>query len=256
MISHVTEEADTGADAGVDDAGAWDKRLGWAFGLIADDSAERDAALVDLAAVRRNTQDALGRSNELWRLTLPLGTQEQYREPAFRQAREMYYDVRRHSLPDGLWGRPLGMDIRVWLGLPYALLFLEWEARYPQEWTRHAKAWGTKQGLIRDVAVAGHDETVRTKLTDLVEIVVQRAYRCKDREYVRVARAVDSDDLRRRLERAARSDNPWARCHAGYVLWLLDRPEVPNTRQVWQTWIAAVSSRCVLSKCICQVVNR
>jgi hypothetical protein len=137
-----------------------------------------------------------------------MGTQEQYREPAFRQAREMYYDVRRHSLPDGLWGRPLGMDIRVWPGLPYALLFLEWEARYPQEW----KAWGTKQGLIRDVAVAGHDETVRTKLTDLVEIVVQRAYRCKDREYVRVARAVDSDDRVRFPLSGRLAPTPTTRC--------------------------------------------
>jgi hypothetical protein len=89
------------------------------------------------------------------------------------------------------------------------------------------------------VAVAGHSETVRAKLTDLVEIVVQRAYRCKDREYLRVARAVDSEDLRGRLETAARSDNPWTRRHAGYVLWLLDRPEVPNTIHVWQNWIAA-----------------
>ncbi|WP_103533507.1 hypothetical protein [Streptomyces sp. SM11] len=34
---------------------------------------------------------------------------------------------------------------------------------------------------------------------------------------------------------------PWARRHAGYVLWLLDRPEVPNTRHVWRTWLAAAS---------------
>ncbi|MFB7576393.1 hypothetical protein ACFC1H_41140, partial [Streptomyces sp. NPDC056165] len=86
---------------------------------------------------------------------------------------------------------------------------------------------------------AGHSETVRAKLIDLVEIVVQRAYRCKDREYLRVARAVDSEDLRGRLETAARSDNPWAWRHAGYVLWLLDRPEVPNTIRVWRNWIAA-----------------
>ncbi|MEE1805706.1 hypothetical protein [Streptomyces sp. BE133] len=93
------------------------------------------------------------------------------------------------------------------------------------------------------MAVADHGETVRTKLTDLVEIVVQRAYRCKDREYLRVARAVDSEDLRGRLETATRSDDPWARRHAGYVLWLLDRPEVPNTIHVWQNWIAAEAAR-------------
>jgi hypothetical protein len=128
-----------------------------------------------------------------------------------------------------------------WPGLPYVLLFLEWEARYPREWTRHAKAWGTKESFIRGVAVAQQDQAVKRKLTDLVEIVVHRAYRCKDREYVRVARAVDSPDLRRRLIRAADSESPWARCHAGYVLWLIDRPAVPNTRPVWRAWLAGTS---------------
>ncbi|QEV42114.1 hypothetical protein CP978_29320 [Streptomyces nodosus] len=40
MIPCVAEE--TGADA--DDARAWDERLGWAFGLTADDPAARSAA--------------------------------------------------------------------------------------------------------------------------------------------------------------------------------------------------------------------
>ncbi|MEX3101713.1 hypothetical protein [Streptomyces sp. ST1015] len=121
-------------------------------------------------------------------------------------------------------------DLATWPGLPHVLLFLEWEAtKYPLEWTQHAKAWGTKQGLIREVARARQKEAIKAKLTDLVEIVVHRAYRCKDREYVRVARAVDSADLRARLDRAANSDSPWARRHARSVLWLLNHPDLPNT---------------------------
>ncbi|MGW7088953.1 hypothetical protein ACWGH2_36380 [Streptomyces sp. NPDC054871] len=217
----------------IDGADVWHERLGWAYGLIASDPAERAAALVHLADADRKTQDAWDRLARSWRRRFSLG---------LMAASRNYQKVRGYSLPDGLWDRPAGSDIVAWPGLPYALLFLEWEARYPQEWTRHAKAWGAKQSLIRDVAVTHHDETARTKLVDLIEIVVQRPYRCKDREYVRVARAVDCDDLRGRLETAARSDNPWARRHAGYVLWLLDRPEVPNTRHVWRTWLAAAFS--------------
>ncbi|MFB7499309.1 hypothetical protein ACFC09_32265 [Streptomyces sp. NPDC056161] len=228
MIYLVKREADTG----VQGADVWHKRLGWAFGLIASDPAERAAALVRLADAERNTQDARDRYNQTWRRRYSLGRQA---------ARRNYLEARRCSLPGGLWDRPAGSDIGMWPGLPYVLLFLEWEARYPQEWTRHAKAWGTKERLIRDVAAAHLDETVRTKLVELVETVVQRPYRCKDREYARVARAVDSDDLRSRLEVASRSDNPWACRHAGYVLWLLDRPEVPNTRHVWRIWLAAAS---------------
>ncbi|MET7472792.1 hypothetical protein ABZT17_00305 [Streptomyces sp. NPDC005648] len=173
----MAEEAGTDAD----DACAWAERLGWAFGLISEDPAARGAALVHLAEAQRKVLDALARSNEMWLLTRPLGADKRYREPACVNV----------------------------------LLFLEWEARDPLEWTQHAKAWGTKQSLIRKVARARQEEAIKAKLTDLVEIVVHRAYRCKDREYVRVARAVDSADLRGRLDRAADSDSPWARCHAG-----------------------------------------
>ncbi|WP_326790518.1 hypothetical protein [Streptomyces sp. NBC_00151] len=239
----MAEEAGTDADddyvwTDTDDACAWAERLGWAFGLIAEDPAARGAALVHLAEAQRKVTDALARYHEMWRLTQPLGVDEQYREPAFRQALQRKWQAQKHSLPDGVWNSPVGRDLATWPGLPYALLFLEWEARYPLEWTQHAKAWGTKQSLIREVARAAQEEAIKAKLTDLVELVVHRAYRCKDREYVRVARAVDSADLRDRLDRAADSDSPWARCHAGYVLWLLDRPDLPNTRRVWQTWVA------------------
>ncbi|WP_238697122.1 hypothetical protein [Streptomyces sp. E2N166] len=220
------------ADAGVsvDGADVWHERLGWAFGLVASDPEERAAALARLADAERNTQEALERLNKAWRRRYSLGWQVPHRN---------YLKALRYSLPGALWDRPAGPDIGTWPGLPYALCFLEWEARFPQDWTRHAKSWGTKERLIRDVSAAHHTETVRSKLVDLLETVVKRPYRCKDREYVRVARAVDGEDLRRRLDRAARSDNPWAQRHAGYVLWLLDRPEVPNTRHVWRTWLAA-----------------
>ncbi|MER5888741.1 hypothetical protein ABT160_33355 [Streptomyces sp. NPDC001941] len=226
----------------MDDDAGWDMRLGWAHGLIASDPEQRAAALVRLSYARRHTEDALGRSQEIWHLTAPLGPAEQYREPAFLEALEAYQHVQSCSLPDALWGRPTGAGITTWPGLPYALLFLEWEARYPQEWTTHAKSWTTKEHLLRDLAVEGHDERVRAKLVELTDIVVRRAHRCKDREYVRIARAVDGVDLRERLGAAAQSDSPWARCHARYVLWLLDRPEVPNSLHVWRTWLAQASA--------------
>ncbi|MEU3290492.1 hypothetical protein [Streptomyces longwoodensis] len=230
----MAEEAGTEAD----DARAWAERLGLAFGLIADNSTVRGAALARLTEAQRKVANALGRFNEMWLLTRPLGTDEQYREPAFLQAWRKHQQAQRCSLPDGVWSGPANGDLAGWPGLPYALLFLEWEAKYPLEWTQHAKSWGTKQDLIRQVARARHEEATKSKLTDLVEIVVHRAYRCKDHEYVRVAGAVDNADLRSRLHRAADSDSPWARCHAGYVLWLLDRPDLPNTRRIWQTWVA------------------
>jgi hypothetical protein len=144
-------------------------------------------------------------------------------------------EVQRHAYPDALWNRPRG-PLTDWPGLPYALRYLEWEALFPREWTLHAKKWGTKQDLIRDLARDDHDGPVRARLVRLVTAAVSRAYRCKDREYVRIARAVDGDDLRAGLTAAVDSDDPWARLHAGYVLRLLDDPALPNSRRVWRTW--------------------
>jgi hypothetical protein len=240
MICHMGEV--TGAGRG--DARTWDERLGWAYGLIADDPRERAAALGHLDAERRKVEGAQQRFNEAWRTANMLGTKTPWRDPGLLRAHEEYVRVKGHVLPDALWDSdraPGDEGFVAWPGLPYALLFLEWGARYPEEWTRRAKAWGTKERVIRDLGTVGPvglDPMVRAKLIDLVEVVVRRAYRCKDRQYVRVARAVDGDELRDRLGRAHRSENPWARLHAGYVLWLLDRPEVPNTRHVWRTWLA------------------
>lgn len=237
---HMTEAA----GPNVEGAREWAERLGWSYGLIAPDPVDRGAALAHLAAARTEVQAARARYNEAWLQASRAGSEAWHQEPSVVAARRLYDEAGSRCLPEALWNAPHRDDIGVSPQLPFALLFLEWEARFPQEWTQHAKAWGTKQALIRNVSRCDRlDETVKAKLLDLVEVVVQRAYRCKDREYVRVARAVDGDDLRTRLNRAHRSENPWAQLHAGYVLWLLDRPELPNTRHVWRTWLADPGTR-------------
>ncbi|MEU6553065.1 hypothetical protein ABZ915_22685 [Streptomyces sp. NPDC046915] len=223
------------ADLVLDDDG-WTERLGWAYGLISPRPAERSAALDRLDRAREEAGAALARYHETWRRPTVLLLLTARGRAAAERA---YDEAASRCLPEALWkGHRHDGDLGTWPGLPYALLFLEWEARYPQEWTEHAKAWGTKQSLIRELAKIGHDPRVRAKLIDLLDVIVQRPYRCKDREYVRVARAVDGDELRTRLTRARDSEQPWARLHAGYVLRLLDHPEIPNTRQVWTTWLA------------------
>ncbi|GGT24244.1 hypothetical protein [Streptomyces chromofuscus] len=226
------------AGSGADDTQGWARRLAWAHDLIAPEAAERAAALVRLAGARAEVRSARARFNRAWRLTSPLGHEAQYRDPVLVAALEACGEAESRCLPEALWRTPISGGVETWPGLPFALLFLEWEARFPQEWTQHAKAWGTKQALIRRLAASEHGEALEGKLVDLVDLVVQRAYRCKDREYVRLARAVDGADVRGRLDRARHSDNPWAQLHARYVLRLLDHPEIPNTRHVWRTWLA------------------
>ncbi|WP_406395718.1 hypothetical protein [Streptomyces sp. NBC_00887] len=65
----MTERADavagTATAAATDEADEWDARLGWAFGLTAEDPAELAAALDSLTDARANVRAALGRFNEL-----------------------------------------------------------------------------------------------------------------------------------------------------------------------------------------------
>ncbi|GAA3255114.1 hypothetical protein [Streptomyces labedae] len=217
------------AGSDIDDDHEWGEVLAWTFGLVSPDPAERAVALDRHARARMEVEATYDRLNE-----------GQFRRLWFGPRMRAYHRACGRCFPGALWsgsGYAYG-EISTWSRLPLALLFLEWEARHPQEWTEHAKAWGTKQALIRGLAVTDHDRYLRAKLLDLVDLAVRRTYRCKDREYVRVARAVDGDELRDRLHRAQRSENPAARLHAGYVLWLLDRPEIPNTRHVWRTWLS------------------
>lgn len=218
------------------DGRAWDSRLGWAYGLIADDPLDRAAAHMGHAQARERVSKALKLFNETFDLNHPNGRIETW-VPPLAVAYEAYRDAMQHVLPDALWNRPSG-TLSDWPGLPYALLYLEWEARYPQEWTTHAKKWGSKARLIRKLADPDLPAAAQAKLGELIDLAVRRAYRCKDREYVRVARAIDGPDLRMKLEAAADADDPWARLHAGYVLWLLDRPDLPNTRRTWEFWRA------------------
>lgn len=99
------------------------------------------------------------------------------------------------------------------------MLYLEWEAKYPEDWTHYAN--GTK-----------------AKLTDLVVSAVECPYRCEDRRYARLARAIDNDGLRARLGHAAQSNSPWARYQASFVLWLLTNPEAPASRHTWRMCLA------------------
>jgi hypothetical protein len=82
----------------------------------------------------------------------------------------------RHMLRDPLWNRPPGA-LDDWPGFPYALLYLEWEARFPQEWTTHAKKWVPKALLIRKLAVFDLAAAAQAKLGELIDLAVRRAYR-------------------------------------------------------------------------------
>jgi hypothetical protein len=210
----------------------WSERLGWAFGLLDDARSERQRAIVRLGETQRWRSEALKGYNEV---------SDRPGHPAYRSRLDRYVLARRHTLPDALWDRPGPAAIPDWPGLPYAVLYLQWESRYPDEWFAHAKSWGTKKGLLDTFARAGREfpAEVRRRLVGLIVDAVCREHRCEDVGYARLARAVDGADLRIRLDAVAGGPDPAHRARAGYLLWVLEHPEAsrPKTSQ-WLTWHA------------------
>lgn len=210
----------------------WDTRLGWMRALVSDDEIAHRRALDRYLRVTRDTREAREAYDTIV-LRVPRSVSAE--EAAWQRFRAAWLRTPAAAL---LTEQLAPADVPDWGGLPYALIYLEWEAHYPIEWTRHAKVWSTKQRLIRLLAVPGHHDEARARLVDLVELVVYRRHRCKDREYSRIARAVDGDDLRARLAKACDSGEPWTRDQAGHVLWLLRNPQIPINRTNWFRWLS------------------
>ena len=200
--------------------------------LVAHDEVAHRRALDRYVALLRDARDTRT-AYEAVRARVPRSVSAE--EDAWTRCREAA-----HRTPDVILvgTRVAPEELPAWGGVPYAVTYLEWEAHHAAEWTRHAKRWSTKQHLIRRLAVPDHTPETRERLVDLIESVVQRRHRCKDREYSHVARAVDGEDLRVRLSKIRDSGQPWARDQAGHVLWLLHHPLVPINRANWFRWLA------------------
>jgi hypothetical protein len=142
------------------------------------------------------------------------------------QAFGRYIAERRRTLPDALWECVPHDSYADWGGLKYVLLYLEWEARYPDEWTASAKSWGTKHTALRNLTMALPYLPAEAidQLVGLIRRAVRREHRCEDAGYAVLAKAVGGLRLRRLLVEIADDPNEVFRLRARYLLWLLEHP--------------------------------
>jgi hypothetical protein len=212
-------------------SGGWDERLAWVFDLIADSPAQRRQAQERLTQTRQQWAQALHRYNQVW---------NNRSHPEYQERFEAFWRAHDFTYPHALW-RKHEEATGSWPGLPYAVLYLQWEALYPHEWFAFKTGWGTKVGVLRDLVRTAKQLPPATvgRLEDLVMMAVRREYRCEDIGYARLARVIDSPGLRARLEVAAQDTHRVYRAHAGYLLWLLDHPDLPHPRaSQWHAWLA------------------
>lgn len=122
---------------------------------------------------------------------------------------------------------------------PYALLFLQWELRFPEEWRDSwcNSPWSAKEGVLKAFCGDGPTPQTAAPLEDLVIGTVRRVQRCQDRWYWRLARVIDSPSLRARLVEAGHDDEERTRLRARYLLWLMDHPAANINSAGWRRWL-------------------
>lgn len=123
---------------------------------------------------------------------------------------------------------------------PYAVLFLEWEAQFPEQWRSAGPGspWGGKKRLLRQFADMGVPQPQIDAVTRLTLAAINRDQRCEDLGYVLVARSLDSPALRAGIDAAACSRDSTVRMRATYVRWAMDHVGAPVTPASWRAWCA------------------
>jgi hypothetical protein len=208
----------------------WDQRLGWALELVSSDPARRKWARECLRASDVRRDRALADFNKVWQDEGSKGAEALSRWGAERDRR----------LPEAFWEYVPVDAYAHWGGLKYLLLYLEWESRYPDEWTAAAKSWGMKGTALQDLTMALPylpDEVI-DQLARLVCLAVRREHRCEDVRYAVLARAIGGARLRPLL--AGLADDPVEifRLRARYLVWLLDHPDLPMPKKSqWTAWL-------------------
>jgi len=142
------------------------------------------------------------------------------------------------------WGADLAARERY---MPYALLFLQWEARYPEEWREAGtwtwSPWSVKETLLKQLIQHGVPPEYHGDVAVLVIAAVGRSYRCKDWMYAAVARHVADPALRDKLIAAAGTAESLASLRCRFLLHVLDAPGLAVRYQTWHRWLAQQPQR-------------
>jgi hypothetical protein len=149
--------------------------LDWAFDLVSPDPVRRASARNRHAETEAAHSAAAARINELWRRTGTLDPAEPNLAADMEQRISASQDAYQYLLSGAI---SEFVHFRRVAALPYALLFLEWEARFPNEWPRW---WGTKKNTLRIFSqLAQFPPGVRARLAELVVQAVCRQHRCEE----------------------------------------------------------------------------
>ena len=217
--------------------------LSWVYDLVAPDDAVRGRALARHQALVAEMVRAQQQVNAVWARAGTIEPREPHLSAEMDQARADLSWHTRRSLP-GLLGEFWSADALVReLHAPFAVLFLQWEANYPDEWRQPAShrwsPWGTKESVLRAFARREVPDSVLPQVRDLVVEALLRPYRCKDWMYARLIQHVADEDFLGRLGGLLDAEDPLIRLRAQFALHLAEHPGQGINRTTWRRWLAA-----------------
>lgn len=220
------------------DAGAW------LFDLIAPDDRVRHRALTRHEELVARSLNALHRSNRVWMRAGTPAPEQPHLAAEMDQARA---DQRWHRnqtifgyLDAFLDADPRDTAVRA-MYWPFVVLYLQWEARCPDEWRSRSSSlcspWTTKETVLGGLGRRGVPEEMRPNAADLIITAVQRSYRCKDWMYALMVRHVADMEFHDRVMALTRAHEPFVRLRAQFVIDLVRHPERKITRKTWRRWL-------------------
>lgn len=219
---------------------------GWMFDLVSRHPHRRDAAMARHAQSTADLDHALRAVNALW---WKAGKTPSPTDPGLAAAMTQARAACAVAVSNTVHGVVGEFHAVRWAGdledyrrlSPYAVLFLQWEADFPEQWRAAGpwSAWGVKKRVLRQFADMGVPDQEIGAVTRLVVRTIDRDQRCEDLGYVLVAGSLDGPVLRAGIDAALHSPTPSVRLRAGYVRWAVDNAQAPVTLASWRAWRAA-----------------
>lgn len=222
----------------------WSKHQ-WLFGLTSSDELARRKAL---ARFRKLSEDLLAanaaRNDVYWRAGREWSPTHAVLSRAMDSAREEFSSVYSKTIYSPLssfisvrrvpQAAPKPVDER------FAVLFLEWEQAFPEEWDREARGWGSrwgwKESLLKVIGRHGIGASHRSAVERLALTAISRPYRAKDWLYARVARQLDNPAFRASLHSTANLSDDDVKLKAAFVTSRLTQAELSVNRRSYDNW--------------------
>lgn len=196
----------------------------WVFDLISPDDAVRAAARRRNQAVIAGASEALRRYNKVWTRPDSVPLAHAFVRETERTLKGLVSAFCSAEDP----------QVRARYA-PYAVLYLQWEERYPAELAESWmwSIWTAKEVVLRNLHRQGVPPELGPEIADLIVAALHRPYRCKDWRYASLLHQVAP------VERIVTIDDDRAR----FALHVVRNPAVNVTRATYPRWLAAQPAR-------------